>query len=72
MSRDGQVWQPVQGGRLVPSWGWAGRTLFSTWNPPLEVVLNPTPARRVRVVVTSDDEHLRIICVRELGRNSGG
>jgi hypothetical protein len=72
VSRDGQVWQPVQGGRLVPSWGWAGRTLFSTWNPFLEVVLNPTPARRVRVVVTSDDEHLRIICVRELGRNSGG
>jgi hypothetical protein len=72
VSRDGQAWQPVQGGRLVPSWGWAGRTLFVAWNPFLEVVLSPTPARRVRAIVTSDDEHLRIICVRQLGKGSGG
>jgi Dolichyl-phosphate-mannose-protein mannosyltransferase len=69
-SRDGQDWQPVEGGRLVPAWGWAGRTLFTAWDPFLEVVLGPTPVRRIRVTVSSDDPNLKILCVRELGTSS--
>ena len=72
VSRDGQDWQPVEGGRLVPAWGWAGRTLFAAWDPLLEVVLDPIPARRVRVIVNSDDPNLKILCVRDLGTRTGG
>jgi hypothetical protein len=67
VSREGEAWLPVQGSRLIPSWGWAGRTLFLAWSPFLEVALPPTPGRQVRVVVTSDDEHLRILCIRDHG-----
>ena len=72
VSRDGQDWQPVEGGRLVPAWGWAGRTLFAAWDPLLEVLLDPIPARRVRVIVNSDDPNLKILCVRDLGTRTGG
>ena len=64
VSRDGRTWTPAEGGRLVPAWGWAGRTLFAVWDPLLEVVLDPTPARYVRVVVNSDAEDLRVLCIR--------
>ena len=64
VSRDGRTWKPAEGGRLVPAWGWAGRTLFAAWDPLLEVVLDPTPARYVRVVVNSDAEDLRVLCIR--------
>ena len=69
VSRDGRTWTPAEGGRLVPAWGWAGRTLFAVWDPLLEVVLDPTPARYVRVVVNSDAEDLRVLCIRG---NTGG
>jgi hypothetical protein len=72
VSRGDRTWQPVEGNRLIPSWGWAGRTLFLAWSPFLEVALTPTPARHVRVVVTSDDEHLRILCVRDHGDGAAG
>lgn len=63
-SRDGRTWQPAGGARVVPAWGWAGRTLFTAWDPLAEVVFDPAPARQVRVTVTPDSEDLRILCVR--------
>ncbi len=63
-SRDGRAWQPVAAARVVPAWGWAGRTLFTAWDPLAEVVFDPASARHVRVTVTSDAEDVRILCVR--------
>jgi hypothetical protein len=64
VSRDGQAWQTADGGRAVPQWGWAGRTLFAAPDRLLEVVLVATPARHVRVVVSSDAVEPRLLCVR--------
>ena len=41
VSRDGQVWQTADGGRAVPQWGWAGRTLFAAPDRLVEVALAP-------------------------------
>jgi type IV secretory pathway TrbD component len=64
VSRDGQAWQTADGGRAVPQWGWAGRTLFAAPDRLLEVVLVATLARHVRVVVSSDAVEPRLLCVR--------
>ena len=50
VSRDGRAWQPTDGARAVPKWGWAGRTLFATSDDRVEVAFEPVPARHVRVV----------------------
>jgi hypothetical protein len=64
VSHDGNAWHPVAGARAVPEWGWAGRTLFAAAAGLLEVVLDPTPARHVRVAVGSPVADLRLVCVR--------
>ena len=65
VSRDGRTWQPAAGTRAVPKWGWAGRTLFAAaFDGLMEVVLDPVPARHVRVVLTSRLGEPRLLCVR--------
>ena len=64
VSRDGRAWQPTDGARAVPKWGWAGRTLFATSDDLVEVAFEPVPARHVRVVMKSRAEEPRLLCVR--------
>ncbi len=64
VSQDGREWQAVAGGRAVPQWGWAGRTLFAASDKLVEVVLAATPARHVRVMASVDAGELRLLCVR--------
>jgi hypothetical protein len=64
VSLDGRTWQAVDDARPVPEWGWAGRTLFAASDGLVEVILDPTPAHHVRVVVESSDGDSRLLCVR--------
>ncbi len=64
VSRDGRVWEPVDGGRAVPEWAWAGRTLFAAPAGLVEVAFDPVRARHVRLVIPSRVGNARLLCVR--------
>jgi hypothetical protein len=70
VSRDGQTWQPAEGGRAVPQWGWAGRTLFAASDRLVEVALAASPARHVRVVASAGAGEPRLLCVRGIRAGS--
>jgi hypothetical protein len=71
VSQDGRTWQPASGARPVPGWGWAGRTLFAVSDRRVEMVLDPVPARHLRLVVKSHGGEPRLVCVRGT-RATGG
>jgi 4-amino-4-deoxy-L-arabinose transferase-like glycosyltransferase len=65
LSRDGRTWQSADGGRTVPDWAWAGRTLFAVSDGAMELVFGSAPARHVRVAVTrAGSASLAVLCVR--------
>ena len=65
MSRAGKTWEPVARARVVPAWGWAGRTLFAATEGVTEVVFPSAAARAVRLTVAgAGSADLRMLCVR--------
>jgi hypothetical protein len=68
VSDDGRSWRPEPRARRLPSWGWAGRTLFRDSEGADELWLPETPARHVRVVLVTPDVEGRSplvrVCVR--------
>jgi hypothetical protein len=68
VSPDGTAWQTVESGRVVPQWGWAGRTLFATSDRLVEVSLDAVPARHVRVTARAGDDDMKVLCVRGTAR----
>jgi hypothetical protein len=61
----GTAWEPAAGARMVPGWGWAGRTLFAASTGVSEVVFPSSPASAVRLTVAgAASAELRVLCVR--------